>query len=251
MSNVEEAQIGPVPPRIFKRNSHGLLIDVEYIFTPEGLVDYRKMLKPEHLVPNSAKTEETDITKIPDENLIILLSGIKYLAFLRGFSSVTYKSMAAHPSYVATQCAIKWIPNYETLNSEIIFESMADASKDNTEGFANIYLATIAENRAFARAVRNFLRINIVSKEEIKTEDTNKVEVSPDISTDPYPKLKEMMEKGSVTFTILKDKLTSEGVEEAKDWNSVEDISKPVVFELIGRITKKLQEKEAKSKSKT
>ena len=33
--------------------------------------------------------------------------------------------------------------------------------------FGNYFLATTAENRAFARCVRSFLRINIVSKEEM------------------------------------------------------------------------------------
>lgn len=246
-----EVNFGNKPPKLFKRNSFGLLTHIDYIFDEHGFVDYRKMLKPEHLAPNDKKTKEKDVTKLPDSDLIILLSGIKYLAFLRGFSSVNYKSMTAHPSYVAVQCSIKWIPNYETLDKEMIFESIADASTNNTDGIASLYLASIAENRAFARAVRNFLKINIVSKEELKNdspsdESNSQVEPSHDVSSDPYSLLKNLMEEVGIAFQVIKDKLINENHETAHTWTQLSDIPKPTVFALIGRIQEKIKEREKK-----
>ena len=58
------------------RNKDGLINGVDYVFTEDGLIDWRKMVKPEHLVPNKDRTSETDVTKLKDYQLIILLGGI-------------------------------------------------------------------------------------------------------------------------------------------------------------------------------
>ena len=64
------------PPTVFKRNQYGLLEDkaVEYQFNVDGTVNWRKMIKPEFLVANRDRTDETDISKLEDNELIILLS---------------------------------------------------------------------------------------------------------------------------------------------------------------------------------
>ena len=245
----KEIVLGQTPPRILARNKYGLLTDIDYVFDSDGFINYRKMLKPEHLAPNKAKTTEEDVTKIADSDLIILLSGINYLASLRGFKSVTYKTMAAHPSYVAVQCSIKWTPNYETLGEEITFEGQADASKENTDGISSLFLTAIAENRAFARAVRRFLKINIVSQEELQNEANPQAEPQKDMSSDPYPQLTDIMTKAGVTLGQIKEKLTKEGNEEASTWEDVKDIPKPIIFELIGRIKKRMQEAAQKKAS--
>ena len=125
------------------------------------------MIRPEFLVPNKQRTQETDISKLEDKDLLILLGGIKELAQIRGFKSVGYSIPSATPIYVMAACTIAWVGNYETNNEDIIFEALADASPDNTQSFAKNYLAAIAENRAFVRCVRNFLKINIVGQDEV------------------------------------------------------------------------------------
>ena len=67
------------------RDGDGLVADgsVEYKFTDDGLIDWRKMIKTEFLVPNKSRTSETDVTKLKDWQLIILLGGIKELAQIR------------------------------------------------------------------------------------------------------------------------------------------------------------------------
>ena len=155
------------PPKTVKRNEHGLLEGVKYSYQEDGLIDWRKMVKNDHIVPNRDNTSETDVTKLKDKDLIILLAGLKDVAQTRGIKSVKYDIVTASPEYVCMKCGITWAGNYETDGEDVYFEGTADAGLNNTEGFGQIYLAAIAENRAFCRAVRNFLKINIVAKEEI------------------------------------------------------------------------------------
>ena len=157
------------PPKLVTRNQYGLIEDqtLNYIFNDDGTINWRKMVKVEHLVPSRQKTQETDVSKLQDKDLLILLGGIKELAQIRGYTSVEYKVVAASENYFATSCRITWLPNYETGGKEVVFESLADATLNNTKSFARFFLAAIAENRAFVRCVRNFLKINIVSQEEL------------------------------------------------------------------------------------
>ena len=194
------------------RDKDGLVPDIEYIFTEEGLIDWRKMIKPEYLVANKDSSKgETDISKLKDWQLIILLGGIKELAQIRGYTNVTYDVVSPSSDYVVATCNITWRPNYETEGQEVVFSAIGDASPNNTSGFGRSFLAACAENRAFVRCVRNFLRINIVSKEELsagggsyeqRNQQTN--------SSDPKSLLEDLMRKKKVSFDMIKTKLDKE-----------------------------------------
>ena len=97
-----------IPPKTFKRNEYGLLEDppIPYIYNEDGSVNWRKMIRPEFLVPNKQRTQETDITKLEDKDLLILLGGIKELAQIRGFTCVSYDVPEAGPAYVIASCYI-------------------------------------------------------------------------------------------------------------------------------------------------
>jgi hypothetical protein len=228
-----------VPPNLITRNKHGLIEDksLNYVFNDCGTINWRKMVKIEHLVPNRQKTQETDVSKLQDKDLLILLGGIKELAQIRGYTSVEYKVVAASESYFATTCKITWLPNYETGGKEIVFESLADASINNTKSFARFFLAAIAENRAFVRCVRNFLKINIVSQEELGDvkilDDSMPTQENP---TSPHALLEKFMKDKDVSFPQLKNKLIKEKFDNAENINTVIDIPKAKIFELIERI---------------
>jgi len=235
----EIAQV--VPPNPITRNKYGLIEDksLNYIFNDDSTINWRKMVKIEHLVPNRQKTQETDVSKLKDKDLLILLGGIKELAQIRGYTSVEYKVVAASESYFATSCKITWLPNYETGGKEIVFESLADATINNTKSFARFFLAAIAENRAFVRCVRNFLKINIVSQEELGDakliDDSNSQNENP---TSPHTLLEKVMKDKGVDFDQLKKKLIKEKFDNAENLNSISDIPKAKIFELIERIKK-------------
>ena len=172
-------------PDLWKRNEHGLLDSVDYIFNNDGSVNWRAMINPEHLYPNK---DWFDMRKMPmpssiegldDSQLLIKLSGIKELAKLRGFHNVTYDICESSDERVVAQCMINWIENYESSCSQT-FASIANATTSNTNGFAAKFLECIAENRAFVRTVRNFLGIHIVGADEI---DSSKNKAPIEVAT--------------------------------------------------------------------
>ena len=224
------------------RDKDGLISgdSVDYIFTEDGLIDWRKMIKPEFLVSNRQRTSERDVTKLKDSELIILLGGIKELAQIRGYTDVTYDVTSPSSDYVVATCTINWIPNYETLGQPVTFSAIGDASPQNTKSFARYFLGPIAENRSFVRCVRNFLKINIVSQEELgntKLSDSEKEEAEEN-PTDPSIILSKLMIDKGIEFEKLKKKLANEGYEKAEKISKVEDLPKIKIFELIERLQK-------------
>jgi hypothetical protein len=241
VSNQNQELPQVVPPNLITRNKYGLIDDksLNYVFNDDGSINWRRMVKTEHLVPNRQKTQETDVSKLQDKDLLILLGGIKELAQIRGYTSVEYKVVAASENYFATSCRITWLPNYETGGKEIIFESLADATMNNTKSFARFFLAAIAENRAFVRCVRNFLKINIVGQEELGDAKLLYDSSSPNENpTSPHALLEKVMKDKSVNFDQLKKKLIKESFDNAENLNSILDIPKAKIFELIERIKK-------------
>jgi hypothetical protein len=234
-----------VPPKLFERNEYGLICDgqISYVYNDDGTINWRKMVKPEFLVPHKevleklgkAVPEDADgVSKLSDKELLILLGGLKDLAMVRGYASCSYSVVSPAPEYVIAVCQIEWIPNYESSGRVIRSSGIGDASPFNTTSFGKLYLAPFAENRAFVRCVRQFLRINVVSQEEI-SEMINSTS-SEGIST---TLLRETMAKYELTFEAVKRKLVEEKVEGAESFSDVKDIPRYKQFELIERIKRK------------
>lgn len=228
------------PPKLFSRNEFGLLEDpsIPYEFNEDGSVNWRKMIKPEYLVPNKQNTDETDISKLNDKDLLILLGGIKELAQVRGYHSVKYNIVAANPEYVCASCSISWIGNYETGGESISFEAIADTHFGNTNGLSQSYLAAIAENRAFVRCVRNFLKINIVGKDEIGAKQPFKEEMVVENPMAPLNTLVKAMKDKNIVFEDVKKRLMKDNYPDAESISSLEQISPTKMFELVARIKK-------------
>lgn len=216
------------------RDENGLIEGVDYKFHEDGSINWRAMIKPEFLVPNKDKTKETDTSKLQDKDLIILLGGIKELAQIRGYTDVSYDVSCPSSDYVASVCSISWIPNYETEGRPVRFSAIGDASPNNTKSFARNFLGPIAENRSFVRCVRNFLKINIVSQEELG----DKMEDVTSASFEPYALLSQMMSDKKISFEKLKAKLVKENFPGAQELTEISQIPKIKVFELLERIGK-------------
>ncbi|HBY67286.1 MAG TPA: hypothetical protein DEG69_05685 [Flavobacteriaceae bacterium] len=236
-----------VPPKSITRNDHGLIETQDYVFNPDGLVNWRKRVKPEFLVPNRQRTQETDIEALQDKDLIILLGGLKDLSQIRGYSNVKYEISVASPEYAATSCTITWIPNYETEGREIVFESMSSATLENTNGFGQKYLIEMAENRSFCRCVRNFLKINIVSWDELAGaqaggHSSNVHQTQPSNSSarnaaKPSFLLAKKMKEKNLSFEQVWEKIKNESLVDNPDKiTELEDIPKNIVFKLIERM---------------
>lgn len=236
-----------MPPKTAKRNLFGLIIGEKYVFNEDGSINWRKMISSEFLVPNKqifqrrGKPTPNSTDGLEDSELLILLGGIKKLAQLRGYCGVRYQLSVPTNDYVVAVCTIDWIPNYETAGCEdrlVSFSAIGDAHERNTNGFGKNYLGPIAENRAFVRAVRNFLKINIVSQEEIG--GPNQAEGGDDLA---LTKLREAMTEFGVPFDLVKKKLVEQKVDGAESFTSIEDIPRYKQFEIMERIRAKAAEK--------
>ncbi len=246
--NIEIKSSINTPPKIICRNSYGLIEDesVKYTFDESGLINWRGMIPKEFIVINKQyfisrnKTIPDSIDGLEDNQLLTLLGGSKYLAHLRGFKSVNYTVTSPDENYVVATCTINWVPNYETENREISFSAIGDAHSRNTSDFAARYLGAIAENRAFVRAVRNFLRIQVLSQEEIGGAP---IEISS--NEDSATKLlSELLNKHQIPFEKLKSSLIKEKFTGAENFNTISDIPKYQIFGLVARIKEKHEKKE-------
>jgi len=151
----------------------------EFKYNENGTINWRAMVKPEHLYPNKDwfelrnKPVPESIEGLADNQLLIKLGGLKELAKLRGYNQVSYEVIKCERDYVVVKCKIHWkalmdaVPSMVILEDPCAFEDMANATLENTNDFCAKFLETIATNRAFVRCVRNYLGINIVGDDEI------------------------------------------------------------------------------------
>jgi hypothetical protein len=232
----------------FKRDINGLLECINYTFNSDNTINWRSMINKEYLVPNrdafknqkDLNLKEVDIATLADNQLLILLAGIKELAQIRGYKNVSYDVIQAQPDYVAVKCTIDWIPNYETSMEPVSFSALADAHLDNTKDFAKNFLMAIAENRAFIRAVRSFLKINIVGNDEMGKTTHIDSEVEPNtLTTQPIALLKKVMEEYNIAFEQIKERAIQKQMDSAENWSKIEDISPLSMFSIISGIKNK------------
>lgn len=224
----EEAKA--IGPELYQRDDNGLLNNVNYEFNEDGSINWRAMIKEEHLFPNKSWFEARgkdcprSIEGLDDHQLLIKLGGIKELAKLRGFTNVAYTFKKCEEEHVAVTCGISFIANYETAGQEVYFEDAANATLNNTSSFATKFLETIACNRAFVRCVRNFLNVHIVGDDEI---DKSNKPVSNALSPLSPNAVLENSFSDLEAFKSRMRELWAEGVyqnKSVKDWNAFTDI---------------------------
>jgi hypothetical protein len=242
-------------PNKYKRNELGLIDGVEYKFNEDGSINWRAMIKPEHLYPNkdwfeTRKLQVPDsIEGLGDHQLLVKLAGIKELARLRGFLDVQFKIETISSHYATAVCCISWMPNYESDGNTQTFTSTANATSENCSGFGIKFLEPIAENRAFVRSVRNYLNIHIVGDDEIdKSKNKVAYEESESIvqSLTPQSALKNSAKQnlGCEDFESFKKHLRKMWKdetyknEEAANWNSFEDIPIKESRKLLSLVSK-------------
>ena len=227
-----------------ERDENGLIKDKSYVFKEGGRkVDWLAMIPKEYFVPNKLNFERrgekvpTSVDGLENKDLLVLLEGFKYVADLRGFSDMTYVA-SCFQDYVCVVCQIYWNKNFETEMEFKGFSGVGDASPQNTNGFGRKFLGPIAENRAFVRTVRNFLRIPVLGSDEIAPNMEDQTETKS--AQDPLlARLESLMELKKVSFEMIKNRLIKEKTEGAENFTSVKDLSKGMIFDMIERINKK------------
>jgi len=237
------------------RDYRGLLKETEYKFKPDGGVDYRAMLKPEHLVFNrqmedkiksqyGKPSKELSVTEVEDKYLLILLSGIKFLAKIRGYISVKPGQGASGPGHASWSCSIKWIGNFETDFREEEFGEVGGANYQSTFSFAQLYLDSIAYNRSFVRAVRNYLGVNVVANDEVGPggkEDFKEESISQ-MGHSPHHLLDAKLSNKDLSFAKFKDgwikKYSSiKLISNPADWQASKDIPPNDIWDILNVIS--------------
>lgn len=158
------------------------LTPATYPRKPDGSVNWRALVQPQFLYCKSehktavatllGKTPQDiynlspeDIAKVPDRYLVIRKAGILELARLRGYRAALPEVKHVQRDYVVVQTHIEW-DDFEGQEGKVT-GGVGEACPENTTRLGAAYLAATAENRAFARAVRSFLEIDIVCSDEL------------------------------------------------------------------------------------
>lgn len=248
VQEVEDSCLAPTEKRVlFTRDNEGFLSGLKYNFKSNGFIDWRSMISTENIVLNKEnflrKSNPIDVTQLDDDeieklkskaqdkDILIKLSGYRELAQIRGFKScITDVKFHSDLNLAQADCKIQWLPNYETFGHSVESNGCADACPENTNGFSSKYLCAIAENRAFARAVRSFLQINIVSQDELKTEtpqDFEEANYNAPLSG-PQGALARKLKDSKRSFNELSQFALvkySGNVTNAENWDDVKDIN--------------------------
>lgn len=244
-----------IPPIIRSRNEYGFLENVDYVFKENGKVDWRKMIPAEYLIFNEQKKseiektygkkiEELSVTEVDDKYLMILLFGIRYLASLRGFYAVTPHVDFSTDYKAVVTTIIDWIPNNDTEMREESFGDVASTSPSNTNGFGQMFLESMATNRSFVRAVRNYLEINIVGKDEVKPEskEDRKNEIVQSDPTSIHTILQKTAEDLGLTFDNFKEGVKLKYINQIESdytkWMNFKDLPPSDAYKLVGILKK-------------
>ena len=139
-------------------------------------------------------------------------------------------------------CTILWLPNYETNDDYVNFQSIANSTSENCGEFMESFKETQAENRAFVRCVRNFLNINIVGDDEIskgKIVVEEPQENAPNV-LDPQRTLEQHAKKKYKSWAEFRKFLVEKNYKKAEEkvWNGYGDISPTDCWKLINLLNK-------------
>lgn len=231
-------------PKAFKRDERGLVVGVDYAYNEDGTINWRTMIPKDCLYPNPQNTNETDVTKLQDKDLLSNLKGFRSLLRLRGFLSVRYPTIYDSLDRCTAVCEIQWLPNFETDNLIVTTSDIASTNHGNTTDFGRLYLAEMAANRSLIRCVKAFLGITILSKEEIDRSDKAQVRDSETAQDTPADKLLALMDETGVSFEKVKARLIKWGVENAEAISTVHEIPNEVILKIMQLIRKSKKSKE-------
>lgn len=183
------------PHASINQNLTGSPQNIQFILNEEGKIDWRKMIPPKFLYPNpqqkdrvekilgkSIKDFNPEVDKLPDNLLCILLPGIMWLSLARGINKVLFSIGSSSLEYASVSCTVSFTPISESTVET--YGGCGSASLATTNDFGRNYLLEIASNRAFCRAVRNALGINIVAADELgpdKKIESSSAETTPHV----------------------------------------------------------------------
>ncbi len=240
---------------LFQRDEKGLLKNLNYIFKDDGSVDYKLMIPDKYIVVNTEYFEKRQIAVpdstagLDDKQKLILLGGIKELLKIRGVICVEKKVWESSNDRAVVSCKLTFTPNYETDMKPFVYEEVANATLANTNNFSQMFLETIASNRALVRAARNALRIDIVGSDELSSFAGASASSETTSESEPWHALRDAAKNASTskfpdgfkTFEDFKGVLVEKKTVGAEDWNDWKDVPPNTIFKLIGLLKKQVK----------
>lgn len=224
------------------RDWQGKINGPSYSYKADGSIDWRALVPKEHITLNAMNLagrgidiyslDKETLSKMVDESseedLVIKLAGFREIAKIRGFRRLDSQILESREGHVTVKVVIEWIPNWENPYG-LEVSAIASASRDSVEEKFAKYLETIAENRAFVRAVRHSLGIIAVGQDEIKQDDI-KIETR---NIKLHSMLLDLMQKADISFEDLKSIFRKEGLSWEEKWTSVDKIDQSAVVYII------------------
>ena len=239
-----------------KKDEMGLFEKVSYKFKDDGFVDWKAMIPKQFVVINTEYFEKRQI-EVPsstegleDKQLLVLLGGFKELAKLRGVVSVQREIVESGPDRAVVKCSIVFSENYETkAGMPLIYDEVANATLANTNSFSQFFLETIASNRAFVRAIRNALRIDIIGSDELSSLTVSNDNSESTSQVAPWMALAEAAKQyrgksapeGFKAFEDFHQFIAGKNIEGAGDWKEWKDIPVSMIWKFIGQLKKTKQ----------
>lgn len=224
----EETKVLPdvsakIEKTLLSRDDNGLLPNVTHKFTDDGFVDWKAMIPEKYIVINEDKFKNrgipTSIKECKDNELLILLGGIKEVAKIRGLVTRSNKVVRADDTACVVECTVEFSPNFETGFRPLIYSDVASCGRDNCSSeIQRSFKESIAANRAFVRAVRNALRIDIVASDEL---DKPNYKQFSSKNSDEVP-MGEESKKGVSTlpWAMLRDSAKTQGFDDFQSFKT-------------------------------
>lgn len=226
----------------------GLINNFEYSFDDFGFVDWKSLIPKQFLFPNTEKFKSlgkeipSSIDGLDESMILIKLSGIKWLARVRGYTRVDFDYSSSGAASTA-KCRIHWIPNFENPQGAV-YEEVASCDSRNADDFSLKFSESIASNRAFVRCVRNFLNVNIVGEEEIFNKESSQIKNIEEsskpsqMSIDPQSIFIKICKEKNMSFDDIL-KFSESIIDKEIDLKSIKD-EKSLISNLNPKIAKKL-----------
>lgn len=220
-------------PNPFARDADGL--DPKVSKETDGRVNWRKHIPPQHLYVNPDYEEQLcarfnvksrydiDVSKVPDNQLLVALAGWQELLRLRGYKSLRYPILQSRDGACSATCEIEFTGNFETNMQPVIHSESAGASYHSVSGKFQLHMEAMATNRAFARCVRTFLNVPIYGKDEFDPEANKAFEAK--------------LKSGENPLIVPKDEETAKQDMSIDPWGhfkaKCQNRKKPISFEAI------------------
>ncbi|MEK6879244.1 MAG: hypothetical protein AABY22_06520, partial [Nanoarchaeota archaeon] len=114
------------PPKLLIRNEWGLFEDFEYLFNENNSVNYRGIVPVKYLYVNptlskrkniesrySKPYKDIDIEKdqVQDSDIVLLLSGVKFLLNFRGYNRIESIIKQSNHEYASVTVLIEFLGN--------------------------------------------------------------------------------------------------------------------------------------------